>query len=152
HGRQRLLEDASLPHQAAFRIAEAPAHLLEDPRIGPMREVLRRRALDVVAGKLARAQGEQREAAGVAYIDELLAHALRLHQQAEPGEGVVTPRTPARARRDAFPGNAVESVATRDDVADEVLLASVLDEDHLRPVALQIRQAHGRGLEPDVAA
>ena len=132
--------------------AQAQPQLVPDARIRPFVQVLVRRALDVEAAQARRAHAEQREAPLGMAIDQLVRHRRRRGEDAEPGERVDALIDGQRVLRHARPADAVEAVAAADEVTRERLRLAVLAKADLRPVALEIVDAHVFGLEDDLAA
>ena len=98
-----LLEDRALLERPAVD-AEARLQLVPDPLVRPLVDVLVGLALDVEAAEARRAQAEQREAALVVRVDELVARRRDLGEDAEPAERVVARERVEHAVRDARRG------------------------------------------------
>ena len=135
---------------------EAHLQLLPDALVRPLGDVLVGPALDVEAAELGRAQAEQREAALVMGVDQLVVRRRDRGEDAEPAERVLARERPQDARRDARPADAVEAVAAGDDVALELVLPALVREQDTRPLRLEVLDAdvvhleeqRAPGLEP----
>ena len=146
HSGDALLEDRPLLERPALE-ADPQLELRPDLLVRPQRRVLVRRALEVVAGQLRRAQAEQREAALVRGVDELLDRRRDRGQDAEPAERILARELGEHAVGDARPADAVEAVAACDHVALELLPRALVGEREPRPVGLQVRHRDVADLE-----
>ena len=118
HGGHALLDDRAFMHLAGPAGAgQAGVQRIPDARIRPLRQVLVGRALHVHPAQRLAAHGGEREAVGVAGVDQLVAGRLRLGQDAEPGEGVEPVVDGHRGGRDRRAADAVEAVTAGDEVA-----------------------------------
>ena len=130
--------------------------LLPDALVGPLGDVLVGAALHVEAAELGRAHAEQREAALVVRVDELVVRRRHRGQDSEPAERILARERAQDARRDRRAADAVEPVAAGDDVAFEHLpltLVGVQDTrslrlDLLHPDVVHLEQERSSGAEP----
>ena len=116
--RDALLEDRAFVAASSRRARVAALELLPDPLVGPLVEVLVRRALEVEPRDLRRAHAVKREAALVRR------RRSAPRSRAAPRRGCRASRTGTRARKtfenavgDAVAADAVEAVAPGDDVS-----------------------------------
>ena len=116
--RDALLEDRPLGQRRSRRCAEPRLQLLPDALVGPLVEVLVGGALQVEPARARRAHAEQREAALVVGVDQLVGRGRRLGQDAEPGERIDALVDSCSAPAGiAGAADAVEAVAAGDEVA-----------------------------------
>src|SRR5215207_6123099 len=128
--------DALVQHRTFGEPPAAPRkprlQLGPDALVRPIGDVLVRRALEVEAADLRRAHAEQREAALVMSVDQLLRYGRRPRQDAEPRERVralVERQHTVRNRRTA---DAVKAITAGDHVAGQLLRLAVLPIADLR--------------------
>src|SRR6185436_18942337 len=101
---------------------------LPDAAVGPVLQLVVRVALEVQALDLRRARADQREAAIVVRVDQLVGGRRRLDQDAEPAEGIDARELAPCARGNRRPRDAVEAVAAADEIALELFeLAGVVE-------------------------
>ena len=132
-----LLEHGPLSQRPAFERGP-DLELLPDAVVGPRSDVLVVGDLDVVARELRRAQREERKAALVVGVDELVHRRLDVGEDAEPGEGVLTLERAQHAGRDGLAADAVEPVAAREHVAFDLVSAALVDEGDARPLRHEV--------------
>ena len=124
--------------------------LLPDARIGPVGDVVVGAALEIQPAEHRRAHGEQREAALMMHIDQLVRHRRRLREDADPGERVFAVVERQRALRNRRPAHPMKAVASGDEIAGKLRLFAVLAKADAR-ARLQIGKAHRFGLEQDLS-
>src|SRR6185295_6785695 len=126
--RQRLGDEAAQRRDALLdrragderlgRVAgQAPLQLRPEALVGPFVDLLRKRALQVVAAARAAALAAEREAALVRDVDQLLRHRRRVGEHAQPAERIVFLGDAQLLGRDAGAADAVEAVAAGDEIA-----------------------------------
>src|ERR1700734_1629076 len=101
---------------AGFGI-EPVLELLPEAIIRPSLDIVGKIALEIVAAAPRRAHRAEREARGVAHINQLIGNRRRIGKNTEPAERIDTFVCRDRARRDAHTTNAVKPVATGYEVA-----------------------------------
>ena len=108
----------------------ARVELLPDALVGPVVDGVVGLDLQVHALQRGGARADEREAAVVQRVDELVRRRRRLDEDPEPGEGVDALELRAHALRDRLAGRAPVAVAAGHDVAGELLeLAAALQPD-----------------------
>ena len=117
--------------------------------VRPLGDVLVRAALDVEARELGAAQGQQRKAALVVGVDELVVRRRHGREDAEPGVGVLALERPQHALRDRAARDAVEAVAAGDDVAFDRDRCAVVGELDPRALRVEVVQRHVLDLEQE---
>src|SRR5262249_19486789 len=132
--------------------ADAGMQLLPDARIRPVLDVVVGRALYVEPRQCRRAHGVKRKAALVIGIDQLMLGRRGLGENPDPPERIFAIIGREHRSRNARPANAVEAVATADEVADELEVASAMAETNFRCAAGEIVDAHVARLEQNLSA
>ena len=134
--------DPFLEHRA---FAQCPAvepgpelELLPDAVVGPAGDILVVGDLDVVTRELWRAKGEEGEAAVMVGVDELVHGGLDLGEDPEPAEGILALEAAEDAGGNGPAADPVEAVAAREDVALELVVATLVREGEARPVGRQV--------------
>ena len=148
HAGDALLEHRPLVERPPLERG-ARLELLPDALVRPLAEVLVVGDLEVVARQLGPAQREQREAALVVGVDELVHRRRDLREDPEPAERVLALERAQHAGGDALAADAVEAVAAGDEVALELVGRAVVREADARPVALELVHAHALDLEQE---
>ena len=118
--------------------AEPDLQLLPDALVRPLGDVLVGPALQVETAQLGGAQAEQREAALVMRVDELVVRRRDRGQDPEPAERVLAREGPQNAVGNRRPADAVKTVAPSDDVALEHLLAALVAESDPRLLRIDL--------------
>ncbi|KGD49403.1 4-hydroxybenzoate 3-monooxygenase domain protein [Burkholderia pseudomallei] len=150
HRRHALLRDAAWGRRPAAVVFEARAQFLPDARIRPFGQVLVGPALQVQSGDGRRAHREQREAARVMRIDELVERRRRIGEDAEPGVRVHALERAPPLGGDRLARDAVKAVAAGDIVAIDPIRATVrVHERHRRPLGRDVVQRDVAHVEVD---
>ena len=147
HGGDALLKDRALVQAEAIDCLEAPFQLLPDALVGPFGEVFVGPALKIQAADLRSAHAEQREAALVVGIDQLVGCRRGFGQNPEPAEWVGLLVNAQNARGDRRPADSVEAVAARDEIARDLALFAAAAEVDARRLALEAVDADGLDFE-----
>ena len=137
HPGDALLDDRSLGERPALE-SEAELELLPDAVVRPLGEVLVGTALDVETAQLRRAEAQEREAAFVVGVDELVVRRRDLGEDPEPAERVLARELGQDAGGNARAADPVEPVAARDHVALELLVAALVSVSNPRPFGLEV--------------
>ena len=109
---------------------EAGVEFVPDAVVGPVVGVGPSRDLQVEAGDMDGAHAVQGEAALPARVDQFVAGRCHVGEDPEPGVRVVALVCVTAGGRERAAGDAVEAVAADDPVADECLLAALVQEPH----------------------
>src|SRR5207245_1923300 len=91
---------------------------------------------------------EEREAARMVRVDELVARRRRVGEDPEPAERILALER-AQHRSDRGPADAVEAVAAGDHVAVEPLLRTLVLETDVWRLGVEVVDAHVRDLEQE---
>ncbi len=146
HADDPLLEHGALvqrpPRQRRTRL-----ELLPDAFVGPLVEPVVGAALHVVTRELRRPQREQREAALVVRVHELVDRRSDVGEDAEPRERILALERAEDAGGNARAADAVKAVAACDDVALELLRDALVREPNARPLAVELVHAHAVDVE-----
>ena len=118
-------EDALLgdwPHRQLPVVGSCQSlpQLIEDPVIGPRRDVVVRRALDIESLQLWRASAYEGKTAFVIGVDQFLGRRRGLHQDTEPAERVSARPFVAQFDRDVPARDTSPSIATGDEITVQV--------------------------------
>ena len=155
HAGDALLEHRPLGERPAVD-PEPRLQLAPDAVVGPLGDVLVGPALDIEARELRRAEAEEREAALVVRVDQLVVRGRDRGEDAEPAVRVVALERPEHARGDRRAADAVEPVAAGDHVAFQLLAGALVGETDPRPLGLDrldgdvvdLEEQRRAGLEP----
>ena len=138
------LDEAGAAHRLHARV-----QLLPDALVGPVVDGVVGLDLQVHALQGGRAGADQREAAVVQRVDELVGGRGCLDEDPEPGEGVDALVLGADALRDGLAGRAPVSVAAGDDVAGQLLqVAAALQADLVGELTRAVADRRAVGLDP----
>src|SRR3954470_6560955 len=153
HRDDAFLEDLALLEPEALALGPG-LQLRPDPVVGPVVGRVVRVALEVETLDAGRAGADQREAALVAGVDQLVRGGRRLGEDAEPAERVDAEVVVADgALGHGGPADAVAAVAAGDEIADELSGLALLGRaGDPRPVRGDAGDAGRLGLEQDLAA
>ena len=132
HPGHALLQDRSLRRHPAVLGVEPPAQLGPDAIVGPLRDVLVWRALEVQARDRRRAHAEQREAPLVETVDELMGRRRRRRENAQPAERIVAFVGSQMLRWNRGTADAVKAVAPGDEIAADLVRHGVQLKTHAR--------------------
>ena len=123
-----------------------------DPIVGPVRDVLVRRHLQVKAAQGRAPHAVQGEAPGVAGVDQLLRRRRHGGEDPEPAERVLLVEERQDASRDRIPADPVKPVTARDEIRLDDLALALMGEGHLRAGAVEPLRHHVGDLEQDLPA
>ena len=146
HAGHALLENRALGELPSVE-RDPGLQLLPDPVVGPERQVLVGVALDVVARELAGAQAQEREAALVGRVADLVDRGRDRSEDPEPAERILARELGQHAVRNARAADPVEAVAARDHVALDLLPRPLVGERQQRPLGLEVGDGHAGDLE-----
>src|ERR1700684_2686827 len=126
HSGHALLNDASLRQRPALSGSKSDMQFLPDSVVGPLIQILIRLALKIESADLRRPHTEQRETAIVVGVDQFFRRRRRLRQNAQPAKRIYALKrsdSPVRNRR---PANSMGTVASRNEIASELLRFAIL--------------------------
>jgi hypothetical protein len=143
HSGDAFFEDGSFGRPPAVTRGLPRAKFFPDPGIRPLGDVFIRRALQIEPGDLGRAHAEKREAPFVIRVDQFIGRRRRLCQDAEPCERIRALKDCERFFRDRRAGDPVRAVASRQEIAFELLhIAAVVAKTDRGRRSVQSVQAH----------
>ncbi len=123
---------------------ETPAELFPECLVGPVLHLVVRPALDVIAAASVRAHTAQGKTALVVGIDQLLSYRRHIREDSQPSKWIGSFKGLDFIPGDALPGNAVKPVAAGHEIADQLLLFTVLLINDARTFCVIVLDAQGR--------
>ena len=124
---------------------------LPDSVVAPLADVLVRFALQIKATDLWRPHAQQGETTFVIGVDQFLGGWRRFRQDTEPSEGILAHILGKNAPWNAGPADAVETIASSNEITDKFVFASVLAVANLRHGTVEIVHAYVLNLKQDLA-
>ena len=149
HRGDALLDDRTFREDPSVIRCETDAELVPDPIVGPRRDVLVRRHLDVEPADLGRPQAVQREPPVVVRVDQLVGRRRHRGEDPQPRERELPVVLAHDARRDRVARDAVEPVAAGHHVAGDLDVGAVLPVADRRSRRLDLRELDILDLEVD---
>src|SRR3984957_906674 len=119
--RDALFDRRSGDEEVRRLLIQTPFQLIPESLIRPLIDVIVETALHVVTAAMRRAHAAKGKSPGMVGIDKFVADRWRLRQDSEPAERIDSLKGLDRRRLHAGAADAMESVATGDEVAGDLV-------------------------------
>ena len=133
HAGNTFLQDGSVVKLPATIIGQAGAQLLPDAIVGPFANIFLGRALKIKAGETRGTHAMESETALVIGVNQLFGGRRGLGQNAEPAEGIGAIEDGESTGGNAGAADAVEAVASGDEITFELVARASVGEIDFRP-------------------
>src|SRR5580658_1262569 len=152
HGRHAFLKDRTLVQAEPFAGLEPPLQLFPDAAVRPCGQVFVGPALQVNAAELRRAHAQQGEASFVVRIDQLPGCRRRSGENAQPAKSVDLLVTTERRGGNGGAAKPMGTVASTDEIADNLQGAFGMLKSEARRLSLNIMDFDLAGIEEYLCA